>query len=190
MPTSPIKKRMMRIWILLGVIGAAAVVPALAQDAPPAGYKFSGAVALGYRFVDLNGNPAKYNQLLNLQEGFRVFDTQLDFLSNQVGQGWLDRFTITAQNLGGDPYPAIAVQLRKHGLYELRVGYRATQYFLDLPQTSLTPNRAWHDRRRFSDLDLRYTPLRDLRLRIFYNRTRRAGNELAGSPFFYLPQGP
>ena len=190
MPTSPIKKRMMRIWILLGVIGAAAVVPALAQDAPPAGYKFSGAVALGYRFVDLNGNPARYNQLLNLQEGFRVFDTQLDFLSNQVGQGWLDRFTITAQNLGGDPYPAIAVQLRKHGLYELRLGYRATQYFLDLPQTSLTPNRAWHDRRRFSDLDLRYTPLRDLRLRIFYNRTRRAGNDLAGSPFFYLPQGP
>jgi hypothetical protein len=178
------------LWLLPGLILTAAAGPAQAQDAGASPYSFSGAVGFGYRFLDLNGDQGKYNQALNLQEGFRVFDTQLDFLSNEVGTGWFDRFTITAQNLGGDPYPAIAVQFRKHGLYELRLGYRATQYFVDLPQTPLTPNRAWQDRRRFSDLELRYTPARDLRLRFFYNRTRRAGSDIAESPFFYIPVGP
>ncbi|HWP85938.1 MAG TPA: hypothetical protein VNN17_12145 [Terriglobia bacterium] len=182
------KQPMAYCYSLLLLLAAAS--PALAQDAPASTYRFSGAVGLGYRFLDLNGNQGKYNQVLNLQEGFRVFDTQLDFLAEEPGAGWLDRFTITGQNLGGDPYPAIAAQFRKHGLYELRLGYRATQYFLDLPQTSLSPNRAWHDRRRFSDLELRYTPARDLRLRFFYNRTRRDGSDLAQSPFFYLPLGP
>ena len=185
-----IEKRTFRIGLLLWLIFGAVTDPARAQDADPSPYNFSGAVSFGYRFLDLNGDQGKYNQVLNLQEGFRVFDTQLDFLSNEVGTGWFDRFTITAQNLGGDPYPAIAVQFRKHGLYELRLGYRATQYFVDLPQTAFTPSRAWHDRRRFSDLELRYTPARDLRIRLFYNRTRRAGNDLAESPFFFIPVGP
>ncbi|MBI3935211.1 MAG: hypothetical protein HY316_11020 [Acidobacteria bacterium] len=176
--------------LMFAAILVLGVGPARGQGVAVGPYTFTGSVGLGYRFLDLNGNSGKYNQLLNLQEGFRVFDTQLDFLSSEVGQGWLDRFTITSQNLGGDPYPAIAVQLRKHGLYELRVGYRATQYFLDLPQTSFTPNRGWLDRRRFSDLELRYTPSRDLRLRIFYNRTQRDGSDRATSPFFYIPVGP
>ena len=190
MQRPPIRTRTRKTTGLVLAVYLLASVAAHGQGTPVGAYTFSGSVGLGYRFLDLNGTAAKYNQLLNLQEGFRVFDTQLDFLSQEVGTGWLDRFTVTAQNLGGDPYPAIAVQLRKHGLYELRLGYRATQYHIDLPQTSLTPNRGWIDRRRFSDLELRYTPSRDLRLRFYYNRTRRAGSDRATSPFFYLPLGP
>lgn len=190
MPRLGIKKRIMTNWLWAWVLAGAMLGSASAQDTQSAGYDFSGRVSLGYRFLDLNGNQGKYDQVLNLQEGFRVFDTELDFLSKEVGTGWFDRFTITAQNLGGDPYPAIAVQFRKHGLYELRLGYRGTQYFIDLPQTPYTPNRAWHDRRQFSDLELRYTPGRNVRLRFYYNRVHRIGDDLAESPFFYLPLGP
>src|SRR4051812_19706450 len=36
-------------------------------------YTLIGSGSFGYRFVNLEGNHAKYDQLLNLQEGFRVF---------------------------------------------------------------------------------------------------------------------
>ncbi|MBI2819177.1 MAG: hypothetical protein HYX73_04290 [Acidobacteria bacterium] len=176
--------------LLLGIVLAAAAALARGQETSVGPYNFTGTVGFGYRFLDLNGNRAKYNQVLNLQQGFRVFDTQFDFLSKEIGTGFFDRLTLSSQNLGGDPYPVIAVQLRKHGLYELRLSYRATQYFIDLPQTSFTPNRGWLDRRRFSDVELRYTPLTDLRLRFFYNRTQRDGSDRSNGPFFYLPVGP
>lgn len=164
--------------------------PAAEEEAPPPGtYSFSGVGSFGYRFVDLNGSAAKYNELLNLQQGFRFFDGQFNLQRNEPGQGWFDRLSVTTQGLGGDPYPLIRADLRKNGVYELRTGYRATQYFYDLPQTDLTPQRGWIDRRRFADAELRYTPTRALRFRFFYNRTERVGNDLATSPFFYLPLG-
>jgi hypothetical protein len=190
MPPFGLNKGIMRNWLWAWLLAGAMLGSAVAQDAPTNGYNFSGRVSFGYRFLDLNGNQGKYDQVLNLQQGFRVFDTEMDLLPKEVGQGWFDRFTITAENLGGDPYPAIAVQFRKYGLYELRLGYRATQYFVDLPQTPYTPNRGWHDRRHFSDLELRYTPTRNVRLRFYYNRVHRTGDDLAESPFFYLPLGP
>lgn len=153
-------------------------------------YNFSGVTSFGYRFVDLNGNHAKYNQVFNLQQGFRVFDTQLNFLPREPNHRWFDRLSVTTQGLGGDPHPVLRVDLRKNGIYELRAGYRAKQYFYDLPETPFTPHRGWIDRRRFADADLRYTPTRDLRLRFFYNRTEREGNDLATSSFFFLPLAP
>ncbi len=59
-----------------------------------------------------------------------------------------------------------------------------------MPQTESSSNREWIDRRRFADLDLRYTPTRNLRFRFFYNRTERDGNRFTTGPFFFLPTGP
>ena len=187
--------------MLLSVLGMAA--PALSQDAEEPGiplgqYVVSAAGSIGGRFLDVSGSQAKYNQLLNLQEGFRVFrgDFELrpaesDQGSGQgSGQGWFDRFSIATENLGGEPFPVIRVGLKKNGLYEVRAGYRATQYFYDLPQTGLTANRGWLDRRRFADFEFRYTPTRNLRARFFYNRTERDGNDFSTGPFFYLPLAP
>ncbi len=164
--------------------------PAQTTPAPPAGYTLSGSGSFGYRFVSVGGDRAKYDQLFNLQEGFRLFDGQFDIAPKQPNTGWFDRLSVSAQGLGGDPFPILRADLRKSGVYDLRLSYRATQYFYDLPQTTLTPNRGWIDRRRFADADLRYTPTRNLRLRFFYNRTERAGSDLATSPFFYLGLAP
>ncbi|MBI3895204.1 MAG: hypothetical protein HY313_04670, partial [Acidobacteria bacterium] len=187
-PARALNLSWMPLFLLAWFVG---LIPAgSAQDEEPrrvGNYDFAGTTSFGYRFLDLNGNQAKYNQLLNLQEGFRVFDTQLSFQSVETNQGWFDRFSLATQNLGGDPFPVIRVQLRKHGLYELRASYRATQYFVNLPQTELSTNREWIDRRRFGDLDLRYTPTRHLRFRFYYNRTERDGNEFSTGPFFYIP---
>lgn len=153
------------------------------------GYNLSGSGSFGYRFVDIGGNQAQYNELLNLQEGPRLFSADFALQSPEVGKGWFDRLWVTAQGLGGDPFPSIRADIRKLDSYELRMGYRATQYFFDLPQTSYTSNRAWLDRRRFGDADLRYSPHRNVSLRFFYNRTEREGSDLASSPFFYVPLG-
>lgn len=155
----------------------------------PGAYSFSGVASFGYRFVDVNGSRAKYDQLLNLQEGFRLFDGQIDVTPTEPGHGWFDRLSLSFQGLGGDPFPVIRADLRKNGLYDLRVSYRATQYFYDLPQPITAPNHGWIDRRRFADLDFRYTPSRNLRVRFFYNRTERVGNDLATS-FSFVPLGP
>ena len=157
--------------------------------APVTGYTLSGAASFGYRFVSVGGSRAKYDELFNLQEGFRLFDGQFDLTPKQPNTGWFDRLSFSAQGLGGDPFPVLRADLRKSGVYDLRLSYRATQYFYDLPQTTLTPNRGWIDRRRFGDADLRYTPTRNLRFHFFYHRTERAGDDLATSPFFYLPLG-
>jgi hypothetical protein len=178
------------LMIVLLMIGALSVLPALGQDATPSAYTFSGSVGFGYRLTDVNGSRAKYDQLLNLQEGFRLFDTQLNFLPKEPGTGWFDRLTLSGQGLGGDPFPVVNLQVRKYGLYDFRANYRGTQYFVNLPQTNFSPNLGWIDRRRFSDLELRYTPTKDLRLRVFYNRSQRDGSALATSPFFYIPTGP
>ena len=179
-------------FVLLALITSA--TPGATQDEEGQGiqvgqYQVSGASSIGGRFLDVSGSEAKYNQLFNLQDGFRVFRGDLELRPTESGQGWFDRFSITTQDLGGDPFPLVRVALKKNGLYELTAGYRATQYFYDLPQTELTANRGWLDRRRFADIELRYTPTRNLRTRFFYNRTEREGNDLSTSPFFYFPLG-
>ncbi|OFV91922.1 MAG: hypothetical protein A3H28_08520 [Acidobacteria bacterium RIFCSPLOWO2_02_FULL_61_28] len=184
------------LLVLLATLATAWLAPAQEETAPPeeekppqlGPYQVSASGSIGNRFVTVNGNRAKYNQLLNLHDGFRVFSGDLAFHPVEAGQGWFDRLSITTQNLGGDPFPVLRVALRKNGVYELTAGYRATQYFYDLPQTDFTPNRGWLDRRRFADVELRYTPFRNVRLRFFYNRTEREGNDLATGPFFYFPQ--
>jgi len=173
----------------------AALVPFLAaQDtATPlkAGdYTLSGMGSFGYRFVDLNGSQGKYDQLINLQQGFRLFDLDLNAQPIVLNHGWFDFFSLSAQGLGGDPFPAVNLDIRKNGLYKLRVNYRASQYVYELPQTAYTPNRGWNDRRQFADVDFRYTPTRSLGFQFFYNRTGRVGTDLATSPFFYLPFAP
>jgi len=181
------------LFVSLGLFGT--VSAGLAQDAEEPGipvgrYQISAAGSLGGRFVDVSGSRAKYNQLLNLHQGFRVFRGDFEVRPVETNQGWFDRFSITTQNLGGDPFPVIRVGLKKNGVYELTAGYRATQYFYDLPQTDLTANRGWLDRRRFADLEFRYTPTRNLRARFFYNRTEREGNDFSTGPFFYFPLAP
>lgn len=199
-------KMLLLALVFLGWTGISAA-PGLGQQEPPqqesqqppeeeriplqvGNYDISGTVSFGNRFVDVGGSRAKYNELLNLHQGFRVFDTQLEVLRSEPNRGWFDRAFISAQSLGGDPFPVIRFEVRKNGLYELRTGYRATQYVFDLPQTALTPNRGWSDRRRFADAELRYTPFQKVRFRFFYNRTQRDGQELSSGPFFYFPLAP
>jgi hypothetical protein len=154
------------------------------------GYTLTGGGSFGYRFVNLTGNQGKYNELFNLQEGLRLFDAQVRLDATEIGKGWFDRLALTSKGLGGDPFPVLRLDLRKIGVYDLRLFYRGTQYAYGLPQTNFTPNRGWNDRRRFADADLRYTPTRNLRFHLFYNRTERDGTDLATSPFFYVPLGP
>ncbi len=188
----PARPRIVRVALPFAMAAAAPFLAA--QDTPTplkAGdYTVSGMGSFGYRFVDLNGNQGKYDQLLNLQQGFRLFDLELNAQPTELNHGWFDYFSLTAQGLGGDPFPVVNLDIRKNGLYKLRVNYRATQYVYELPQTAYTPNRGWNDRRRLGDVDFRYTPTRNLGFQFFYNRTERVGTDLATSPFFYLPLAP
>ena len=183
------------LWLISQPTGSLAQEKSDQKDEPPAEptpmqlgpYQafFSGSV--GGRVLDLRGNQAKYDQLFNLQDGFRLFGGDLELLANDPNQHLFDRILITTQGLGGDPYPLMRLSVRKNGVYEIRAGYRTTQYFYDLPETMQTPNRGWIDRRRVGDADIRYTPTTGLQLRLFYNRTQRDGTDISTGPFLYFP---
>ena len=88
MPASYVQK-WKALTILCGLLIAyVAMMPVLrAQEpTPPAplqwgDYTLSGTGSFGYRFVDVGGNQGKYDDLLNLQQGFRLFDGEVDFQS-------------------------------------------------------------------------------------------------------------
>ena len=61
------------------------------------GYTLTGEGSFGYRFVSLGGNQGQYDQLFNLQQGFRLFDFQLNLDSAEIGKGWFDSLAVTAQ---------------------------------------------------------------------------------------------
>jgi hypothetical protein len=188
----PARPRVFRVAVLFAMATAAPFLAAQDTATPikVGDYTLSGMGSFGYRFVDLNGNQGSYNELLNLQQGLRLFDFELDAQPTEPNHGWFDYFSLNTLGLGGDPFPVVNLSIRKNGLYELRVNYRAMQYVYELPQTAYTPNRGWNDRRRFADVDFGYTPTRKLRFHFFYNRTVRVGTDLATSPFFYLPLAP
>src|SRR5262245_13288187 len=85
------------------------VLTVKAQDAPaPASaersFETQGSVTGGYRFTDVSGRREKYQELLDLRPGFRLFEFDLFGRSRENGSAAADSFSVNASGLGGDPY--------------------------------------------------------------------------------------
>src|SRR5580704_14262328 len=95
------------------------VLPARAQDdvAKPltlGGFENQGSFTSGYRFTDVSGYRPKFDELFDLNSGFRLLDFNL-FGKAQEGQNhFADDYSLTLSGLGGDPFSTAQLTARKN----------------------------------------------------------------------------
>jgi hypothetical protein len=171
----------------LSVIGL--VCPALLSaqvEQPPfdwGPFRTEGAITAGYRFDDIGGRKETFQELFDLQSGFRVFDFNLSGKAKQGSNLFADDFQVTASGLGGDPFPGGQLTVSKTNVYDLRVNYRQSYYYWDqndnaiLPNGlhGLTSNHNWATVRKFGSLNFQLHATNNLRFRFEYNRNTRDG---------------
>ncbi len=90
----------------------------------------TGSASLGARSVAVTGTDSKYREDVNLEDGVRLFGVQLRY-APRVGEGRVDRVELDADNLGGDPFESVRLDVRKYGAYHLKLDRRRSEYFYD-----------------------------------------------------------
>lgn len=88
-----------------------------------------GKFLFGYRFVDTSGTLERYKQDINLDEGLRLFNFNLQITPNETFQNLFDRMDIDMYNLGGDPYETFRLAIQKAGKYRFQYDRRKSNYF-------------------------------------------------------------
>ena len=103
-----------------------------ARPGPPTGgaSALTGSASLGVRSVEVEGAEAKYREDLNLDDGARLFGVPLDY-APRVGETPVDRIELDADNLGGDPFERIHLDVRRYDAYHLKLDRRRSEYFYD-----------------------------------------------------------
>ena len=137
----------MSFWSFLLVVSLAitCVTPAAADD------PFSGSLRLGWRAVDVGGNENKYREDIDLEEGARLFELNLDYHPAVGENAFADRIELDVDNFGGDPFETLYFDMRRHGSYHFNYRRTKSAYFyediilpLDLSQPSLSDAGDFH----------------------------------------------
>ena len=163
-------------------------IPAYAQDAAAkpitlGGFENQGSFTTGYRFTDVSGYRPKFDELFDLNSGFRVLDFNL-FGKAQEGQNrFADDYFLMLSGLGGDPYSTAQLTARKNRLYDLRVNFRNSRYYWNrnddaaLPNglNALTNSHNWATVRKLGSVNLLVHATNNLRFSFEYFRNTRDG---------------
>lgn len=186
-----------RHGFLLGVTALMVICPALeAQDetanpAPPlvlGGFQTQGSATAGYRFTNVKGYQPMYQELFDLNKGFRVQDFNIYGEAVEGSHSFADTWSVLASGLGGDPFPAVQLTVAKTQLYELRINWRQSYYYwnqndnVTLPtglvagfSRGLTSNHDWATVRKFGSADFTVHATNNLRFNFSYYRTSDNG---------------
>jgi len=147
-----------------------------------------GQVSVGYRFTDIRGYRPEFLQLFDLNKGFRLQDLHLSGEAHEKAGSFADSYWISANGLGGDPFPTAQLGVHKAGLYDLRVNWRQSYYYWNqndnavLPiaslagvTTGLTDNHNWATVRKFGSADLTIHATNNLRFNLDMFHTTNDG---------------
>ena len=86
-----------------------------------AGYRLSGSTSVGYRWVDIDsGRKQLYDEVVNLDEGVRLFNFTLRGDRLGPDSTIVDHFSLDATDIG-DPYPKIQFHVAKDEVYKFNV---------------------------------------------------------------------
>ncbi|HZP43654.1 MAG TPA: hypothetical protein VFD84_19370 [Candidatus Binatia bacterium] len=102
-------------------------------------YRIDGDVAGGYRFVDVDGSEKKYREDYDLRQGVRLFDLNVDGVSQTPDTTPLDRFHLEVDTPGDEPYSLFRLAAADRRLWDLRVDFTRSKYVYDVPQLFETP---------------------------------------------------
>jgi hypothetical protein len=166
----------------------------LAQENPETPFKLGGlnnqgSVTVGYRFDDVKGYVPMFQQLSDLERGFRLMDFNL-FGEAQTGVNpFADSYSLSVSGLGGEPFETGQLAVSKTRLYDFRANWRQSYYYwnennnLVLPiaavgsglSKGLTDNHAWGTVRKFGSADFTLHATNNLRFNFNYYRTTDSG---------------
>src|SRR4051812_29501346 len=171
----------------LSIVLIAAPLALLAQDAGKpmliGGFENQGSVTTGYRFTDIKGYQPKFNELFDLNDGFRVLDFSLFGKAQEGPTRFADNYSLSTSGLGGDPFTTAQFTVRKTHLYDLRVNFRQSHYYWNrndaeaLPNAlhALTSNHDWATVRKLGSVNLLIHATDKLRFSFEYYRNTRDG---------------
>jgi hypothetical protein len=155
-----------------------------AAGVPPS--RWSGAVELGYRYTDIEGEN-RYREVVNLMEGLRLFNFNLRFRDPE-GNGLADNVRIQANGIG-DPYPSGQLDIKRHKAYHIAANYRESKFFFNREDADdlLTDNHDLNQTRKKGAVTLSVFPTDEFRLNLGHSFSRREGE--AGVPriFTFVP---
>jgi hypothetical protein len=172
-------------------------------DAPPVSlgdFTLSGSSTAGFRFDTIKGYQPQYLEMLNLRNGFRLLDLNVNGEAQETKNPFADSFSLQLSNLGGDPFPSAQFSLSKNKVYDFRADWRQSYYFWNqndnviLPIASvaagqskgLTSNHDWHTVRKFGTVDFTVHATNHLRFRFNYYRPSDEGSTFTTrSPDFF-----
>ncbi|MEW5976127.1 MAG: hypothetical protein AB1898_10030 [Acidobacteriota bacterium] len=138
------------------------------QTSPPfLGMETTGSMEVGYRWVTgLRGNESLYRSLVNLGEGPRLLNANLNMESPIGVNRFANRIQLTASSWGGDPYNTVRLLAEKSGTYQFTFDYRKVDYFNFIPsfanpllgQGILLGQHSFDSTRRTMDFELVLRP--------------------------------
>jgi hypothetical protein len=183
----PMKARLSYALVLFSAVGIG-MAPQLDAQVPESPFDWGpfqtdGSITTGYRFDDIGGRKETFQQLFDLQSGFRLFDFNLTGKAKQDSNPFVDDFQVTASGLGGDPFPGGQLTVSKTNVYDLRVNYRQSYYYWDQNDNAILPNglhgltlnHNWATVRKFGSLNFLLHATNNLRFRFEYDRNSRDG---------------
>jgi hypothetical protein len=179
------KKLIIELLILL--TAALAPVALFAQDDATkpvvvGGFENTGSATTGYRFTDVSGYRPNYQELFDLNSGFRLLDFSL-FGKAKDENRFADDYSLTLSGFGGDPYASGQLTVRKNNLYDLRASFRQSYYYWNMNDLAalptgldgLTSNHNWATVRKMGSINLLVHATKNLRFSFEYYRNTRDG---------------
>lgn len=118
------KKILLSLTLVLSVLSSA-----FSLQAEDTSKNLQGKLLFGYRFVDTSGTVERYKQDINLEEGLRLFNFNLQITPNETFKNLFDRIDINMNNFGGDPYETFRLAIQKSGRYKFQYDRRKSNYF-------------------------------------------------------------
>jgi hypothetical protein len=185
-----------RKWVLflisLTVLLGGSVLRAQDKQETPlvlGGFNTQGSVTVGYRFDDIKGYRPMFQELSDLNSGFRLMDFNVFGEAAKGTNPFADSYSLSVSGLGGEPFETGQFTVTKKKLYDFRANWRQS-YFYDNPNdsvvlpiaavgtglgTGLTDNHDWDTVRKFGSADLTLHATNDLRFNFNYYRTSDSG---------------
>jgi len=145
----------------------------------------SGSVTTGYRLTSFSGYRPMYQNLFDLNSGFRVLDFSLFGEARKDTRPFADDYSLVVSGLGGEPFSTAQLSVRKKNVYDLRVNYRQTYYYIDPNAGAAVPsgvpgllsNHNWATVRKMGSVNLLVHATNNLKFRFEYSRNTRDGAE-------------
>ncbi|MEP6714816.1 MAG: hypothetical protein ABJC09_04540 [Terriglobia bacterium] len=172
-----------------------------AQDEKPlvfGDFENTGSVTTGYRFTDVKGYRPKYQELFDLNSGFRLLDFSLFGHAKKGANAFADDYSLVISGIGGEPFSTAQLNVRKRGLYDLRINFRESHYYWNrndsatLPTglNGLTSNHDWATVRSLGSLNLLIHASSRLRFSLEYGRNTRDGAQDTTRALDYFGSSP